>query len=118
MFEHLTARRSATATAVGGLVAMAVAIGIGRFVYTPILPPMMTGLGLSKFAAGLIASANFTGYLLGALLATRASLPGPRHVWLPGALLLSAATTTTMGLTDSVAGFMVLRLLGGVASAL
>lgn len=97
---------------------MAVGIGIGRFVYTPILPPMMAALGLSKSAAGLIASANFVGYLAGALGAARATLPGSGRVWLCGALVLSAATTAAMGLTDSVAGFMLLRFLGGIASAL
>src|SRR5580658_5159704 len=104
--------------AFGGLIAMAVGIGIGRFVYTPILPPMLDALGLSKSTAGLIASANFAGYLAGALGATRASLPGSRRTWLLGALLASAATTTAMGLTTSVAAFLLLRFLGGVASAL
>src|SRR5580658_5369923 len=104
--------------ALGGLIAMAVGIGIGRFVYTPILPPMLAALGLSKSTAGLIASANFAGYLAGALGATRASLPGSRRTWLLGALLASAATTTAMGLTTSVAAFLLLRFLGGVASAL
>jgi predicted MFS family arabinose efflux permease len=97
---------------------MAVGIGVGRFVYTPILPPMMAALGLSKAASGLIASANFAGYLVGALAATRTALPGPRRAWLPGALVLSAATTAAMALTSAVAGFMVLRFLGGIASAL
>ena len=77
---------------------MAVGIGIGRFVYTPILPPMLVALGLSKSVAGLIASANFAGYLVGALAATRATLPGSSRAWLLGALLASAATTGAMGL--------------------
>jgi predicted MFS family arabinose efflux permease len=108
---------SAVGPALGGLIALAVGIGIGRFVYTPILPPMLATLGLSKAAAGLIASANFAGYLAGALGATR-HLAGSRRLWLLGALLLSAATTAAMGFTVSVPAFLALRFAGGVASAL
>ncbi len=97
---------------------MAVGIGIGRFVYTPILPPMLAALGLSKATAGLIASANFAGYLAGALGAARTTLPGSRRLWLLGALTLSAVTTGAMGWCDTVPAFIALRFLGGVASAL
>ncbi len=101
-----------------GLIALAAAIGIGRFVYTPILPAMIEALGLSKSAAGLIASANFLGYLLGALLAALPSLRGSRRAWLLGSLLVSALTTAGMGLTETMAPFLALRFVGGGASAI
>ena len=104
--------------ALGGMIAMGVAVGIGRFVYTPILPPMIAALGLSKATAGLIASANFAGYLAGALGAARASLPGPRRWWLLGALVISAVTTAAMGYDGGLGWFLAVRFAGGVASAL
>ena len=118
MSQPVFPSRSPVLIAFGGLIAMAVGIGIGRFVYTPILPPMLAALGLSKTAAGFIASANFAGYLVGALGASRAALPGSRRGWLVGALIASGVTTAAMGFCGSVAGFMLLRFMGGVASAL
>ena len=103
--------------ALGGMFAMAAGIGVGRFIYTPILPPMVEALGLSKSAAGLIASANFSGYLCGALLATAARLPGSRRAWLLAALLASGLSTGGMGFATSVPSFLALRFIGGVASA-
>ena len=109
-------KKSPLSLAIGGLLAMAAGIGVGRFVYTPILPPMVEALGLSKSAAGLIASANFVGYFVGAVLAT-VRLPGSRWMWLIAALALNALALAAMGLTASLPAFLVLRLLAGLASA-
>ncbi len=103
--------------AVGGFVALASAMGIGRFLYTPILPFMADGLGLTKGEAGLIASANFLGYMLGALAAASPALKGSRRSWAIAALALSALSTGAVGLFSSLPVFLVLRFIGGVASA-
>lgn len=92
-------------------------MGIGRFVYTPILPSMMSELGLTVGQAGLIASANFLGYLVGAVAAAGAWATGRERVVMIAALAASAALTAVMALGGSVAFFAVVRFLAGFASA-
>jgi predicted MFS family arabinose efflux permease len=98
-------------------VALALAIGVGRFVYTPILPLMVEDLGMTQGAAGLLASANFAGYLAGALLAATPAVSGSRRRWLLAGLIVSALTTGAMAFGSAPAAFLILRFLGGVASA-
>ncbi|HUN43435.1 MAG TPA: YbfB/YjiJ family MFS transporter [Acetobacteraceae bacterium] len=109
--------RSGMAVALGGMVALAAGMGIGRFVYTPILPDMARALGLTASAAGLIASANFLGYLAGAVLVTIPHLPGGRRNWFLAGLAASAASTAVMALPSTIPAFLLLRFIGGTASA-
>jgi MFS family permease len=111
----------AMGVALGGMLALASAMGVGRFVYTPILPAMAEALALTKSQAGLIASANFVGYLAGALLLAQPHLPGGRRLWFLAALAVSAACMAAMAPADAMANamgaFMALRFAGGIASA-
>ncbi len=104
--------------ALAGLLSLAVGIGIGRFAYTPILPYMSAGLELTKSEAGLIASANYLGYLLGALGAAWRAVPGDARLWLLGALAVSGLSTGAMTFTTSLGAFLLLRFVGGAAGAL
>src|ERR1700726_4220555 len=105
------------ALAFGGLTAIAAAIGIGRFVYTPILPAMMSALGWSKSDAGLVASANLLGYFVGALLAGRPFAVARPRRWLVAALAISALSTAAMGLPSAIVPFVGLRFIGGARRA-
>ena len=102
--------------AVGGLLALATAMGIGRFALTPILPFMSDGIPLTAAKGGAIASANFFGYLIGALAAMSV-----RGVWIArvfsGSLIVSVASTIAMSASSELLFLTVLRFIGGLASA-
>lgn len=104
----------------GAALLLAVAMGVGRFAYTPILPDMLTAGVVDTGAAGLIASANFIGYLLGALSAGFVvRLQGIGRV-LVVSMLLTCLTTLLMAVADDlpqqISVFALLRLVGGAAS--
>ena len=103
--------------AIGGFLAMAAAMGIGRFVYTPILPVMIKSLDWSKVDAGLVASANFLGYLIGALLVGRGMFAANPRPWLIVALAISSLTTGAMAISADPYVLMAIRFVSGVASA-
>lgn len=103
--------------AAGGLFSIAAAMGIGRFVYTPILPVMVGALPFTTAQGGYVAAANFLGYLLGALAASLLPLPGTKRTVFLTALFFSALTSALMAMGTTFWWFTVLRFLSGVASS-
>lgn len=102
---------------IGGMLGMVVAMGIGRFAFTPILPLMQRDLAVSNTLAGWLAGFNYLGYLAGALLCSLQPMVLRSRAITGGALLTSIATTLMMGLTVTPIWWGVLRLGGGMASA-
>jgi MFS family permease len=93
-------------------------MGVGRFVYTPILPLMHAQAGLGASAGASLATANYIGYLVGALAGILAPRLVRSRAILRISLILLAATLLAMPLTHAVAVWSALRMLAGVASAL
>ena len=103
----------ATALSLGA----AISLGITRFAYALLLPPMRSDLQWSYALAGAMNTVNAVGYLIGALLT-----PALLRRWGPSALLLwgAALASVFMGLSGffTDAGALLLqRLLAGIASA-
>jgi MFS family permease len=101
--------------AVAGLIALAAAVGIGRFAFTPLLPMMQHDSGLTITAGGWLASANYLGYFAGAVSVVWLHVPA--STMLRVAMTLNALLIAAMGLTDSVAAWLVIRGITGIVSA-
>src|SRR5258708_30464507 len=97
------------------MLTLAVAIGIGRFALTPILPMMQKDAGLSLAVAGWLASANYVGYFIGALSAIWIRARSSAIV--RGSLLAIALLTAGMGVTNNPLAWLPLRALAGLARA-
>ena len=97
-----------------GFAALALAMGIGRFAFTPLLPLMEDDAGLSLADGGYLAAANYLGYLAGALWATRAARTARA---IRASLLAIALTTAAMGVEQAMPGWLLFRFAAGVASA-
>ena len=113
------------AIALAGAVSLAVAMGIGRFAFTPLLPMMLADRVIDLHTASWLASANYLGYLAGALLSTFQPWLWSRAAWLPainaplmvrGGLVATALLTLGMALPWP-ATWPALRFAAGVASA-
>ena len=113
------------AIALAGAVALAVAMGIGRFAFTPLLPMMLTDGVIDLPHASWLASANYLGYLLGALLCTFQPWIWARLPFLPllaFSSLVRAGLIATGVLTLAMAWQMqaawpLLRFAAGITSA-
>ncbi|MES2975401.1 MAG: YbfB/YjiJ family MFS transporter [Pseudomonadota bacterium] len=119
------------AIAIAGVLSLATAMGIGRFAFTPLLPMMLSEKSIDLPAASWLASANYLGYLVGALLCTfqpwiwrrlaalrggRALPPVNAPAMMRGGLIATIILTAGMAL-PATATWPLWRFASGVASA-
>jgi len=104
---------------IGGVLSLAVAMGIGRFAYTPLLPAMQRSLHWSVGFSGLVASANYVGYLVGALVAGALPVTArwSRLSWVVVGLFGVSLSVGAMGFGTHAAWWLIGRGLAGMFSA-
>ena len=107
--------RSVATTCFIAASALAVAMGIGRFAFTPMLPLMVRDAAIPASAGAWLAASNYLGYLAGALVAGRMRLSSPSLMLT--SLAGTAIATAAMGSSDRLTIWLLLRFVAGVMSA-
>src|ERR1700691_5852377 len=97
--------------------ALAGAMGVGRFVFTPVLPLMEAQAHLAPAQASTLATSTYLGYLVGAVLGIMLPALSRARPALRVSGIVLVATLAAMPLTRDVAAWAALRGLAGVASA-
>ncbi len=98
-----------------GFLALVVAMGIGRFAFTPMLPLMQRDGVIDTSSGGWLAAANYAGYFAGAMCA--ATVRSTPHNLMRCSLVPIALFTAAMGLTAHLLPWLLLRFAAGVLSA-
>lgn len=104
-------------SALAAAMVMAVGMGFARFAYTGIYPVMVSEGLLTVHDGTLAASANYAGYLLGALLASRL-LTHRAHLWVIVSMVMSVVCLIYIAFAPSPLMIIVTRGVAGVFSAL
>ncbi|MDN6657861.1 MAG: YbfB/YjiJ family MFS transporter, partial [Acidipropionibacterium jensenii] len=93
---------------------LAAAVGVGRFVFTPILPLMQSQVGLSAQLGAVLATTNYVGYLVGAIAAMIMPRLGRNALAVRVSAVSVVASLALMPVTTSAPVWIILR---GVAGA-
>jgi len=104
--------------ALGLSLGSAISLGMSRFSYALLLPPMREDLGWSYLLAGSMNTANALGYFVGALATPMLMRRFGVHPVLVGGAILTALFLLSSGFVIDSELLLILRLLAGIASAL
>jgi MFS family permease len=100
-----------------GICSLIVTVGVARFSYSLLLPIMQDNAGLTESDAGWLATANFIGYMLGVMVASRLHNLNYKYNLHRVYLILSIVTSAAMVMTTDVIIWAVLRFIAGVCAS-
>src|SRR5690554_2254712 len=108
--------RQLMSVVLAGATLLLVVHGLGRFIYTPLLPYLVGEGQLTASEGASVATWNYLGYLIGALLAIRWYRPDQIRIALPIAMLIHVLTSLAQTQVEPIAALSGLRLANGIAN--
>ncbi|RSB58203.1 YbfB/YjiJ family MFS transporter [Acinetobacter soli] len=101
-----------------GISSLIVAHGLGRFAFTPLLPYLIQDNVITLAQGANLATWNYIGYLVGALVAVSLHARNSTQSVLIWALLVNAGLTILQIITTDYTFFLLLRLCNGITNGL
>lgn len=102
---------------IAGLFSLILTMGVARFSYTPLLPAMLNETFLNNASGGWLATINYMGYMLGALIAASISNLKLKDTLYRIGLVVAILSTIGMALAENYILWAVMRFFAGLSSA-
>ena len=114
---NLLDKNSNIAILLAGIIALIIGVGVARFVFTSLLPPMLENYLTISFA-GVLASINYVGYLAGSIFAVFIKDINTKVKFFRFGMFLCFITTLMLGITTSDTIWIISRILAGFGAAM
>ncbi|NQY54093.1 MAG: YbfB/YjiJ family MFS transporter [Campylobacteraceae bacterium] len=102
---------------IAGIISIIIGVGVARFAFTSLLPLMIEDI-LTIKSAGILASINYLGYLIGSISAIFIKDIYSRIIFFRIGLVLSVLSTLTLALSTNEILWMVSRLFAGFGTSM
>jgi len=114
---NLLDRNNNASILLAGILSVIIGLGVARFAFTSLLPPMLDSFLTLSFA-GILAALNFAGYLGGSILSMFIKDINQKVILFRIGLILSIITTFILGITTSETIWLITRIIAGLSAAL
>lgn len=114
---NLLDRNNNTSILIAGIIAVIIGLGVARFAFTSLLPPMLDDF-LTVTYAGILASVNFAGYLGGSIFSMFIKDINQKVILFRVGIVLAILTTVVLGTTTNETIWLISRTLAGFAAAM
>ncbi len=114
---RLLDRNSNASIILAGILALIIGVGVARFVFTSLLPPMLEDY-LTVRVAGILASVNYMGYLAGSIFAVFIKDIYAKVKFFRLGMILCVLTTLILATTQNETLWLVSRIIAGFGAAM
>lgn len=114
---NLLDRNNNLSILIAGIITVIIGLGVARFAFTSLLPPMLESFLTVSFA-GILASVNFAGYLGGSIFSMFIKDINQKVILFRIGLVLCVLSTFVLGISNNETIWLIARVLAGFAAAM